>query len=338
MKKYDRALFDKKILMLSDYVDPASYTIEEYEEEQELINRVENDIKEYDIDYKYIEIKETRDLEKLLNKIDRDNTIIFNWCEEINEGTNSGHEVTKLLEKYDVIYTGPNTKGLLLSVDKSRVKKILIENGISTPAYSMVQTIEDANKIDFDYPKIVKLNDMHGSIAISNDNIVENKSALLDLCEVMLKCYDSKLIVEDFIEGEEFHVPVWGNDDDIRVLPITKIHFKDELNKINTYEAKFVRDSLQFNSTLYELVPEADQQKYLDIISDEIIQAYKKLHMRDYGRFEIRIKDNRPFILDANPNPMLYVQSALFDGAHKLGYNMGETILKICEHSLLRNN
>ena len=85
--------------MLSDYVDPATYTQEELTKEKAFINAIRGQIGKYSIPIDYIEVKTLRDIQTALAKYNKQKTVIFNWCETLDGTDTEATDVTKYLEK-----------------------------------------------------------------------------------------------------------------------------------------------------------------------------------------------------------------------------------------------
>lgn len=343
MKKYDSRLYKRKIIMISDYAEPETYSGDELENEKMLLEKFHQEIYKYNIPFVYEEFKKLDQLTHYLKKLNKDEVIIFNWCEEVDGIENSGHRVTQLLENNNFIFTGGNSENIITTTDKILTKDILIKNNVKTPDYIILNSEDDLDNKKFIkdnvfFPSIVKLAYGHCSAGITNENIVYTLEQLEAIASKMFIKYSKPLLIERFIEGDEYAVPVWGNNKNVEILPISEITFKNnETNKIQTEASKFNYLSDEFNNTVCSLVDNSNQNKIIKSIFSDIQKAYIKLDIHDYARFELRQSKNVYYIIDVNVNPALCLDGSLFEGSKMLGYNAGETILKICEFSLLRN-
>jgi D-alanine-D-alanine ligase len=67
-------------------------------------------------------------------------------------------------------------------------------------------------------------------------------------------------------------------------------------------------------------------------------RAYRTLHLRDYGRVDLRLRpDGKIFILEANPNPDLAYGEEVAEAAEKAGCSYEHLIAQIINQTLKRN-
>jgi len=338
MKKFDKDLLNKNILMLSDYVCENNYHKKELEDERFLIKKFKEEIEKYKLNFFYVEIKTLKELKAVLKNVNLPGTVIYNWCEEVDQKEGSGYLVAKYLSDNNYIFTGSDYKALKFANNKTDVKKILESNGILTPKFVEIKKIEDTKNINIPYPIIVKYNNLHSSVGISARNIVNNKRECVRICREMLEKKESSLIAETYIEGDEFLVGVWGFSSNLQVLPIVKVEFLDKnINDIQTYRAKFKLDSKQYKNTIYKFVDKKADSAIKKIVGNDALLAAKLLNLEGYSRFEFRGAGSKYYLIDANPNPALCQECFIFISAKVLGYNYGETILKLCEFALKKH-
>lgn len=338
MKIFDPELFKRKIIMISDFVDSSEYLLGELEPENELINLFKSGMKDLGADFRYVEVKTLDDLDKALKGCNRYNSIIFNWCEEIEGKHNSSYLVTEYLDKKNLIYTGAASDCLKLTGSKVDTKVALENVGLVTPKYFVVEDNDDIEDITISSPSIVKLANEHCSLGMEGDNLVENNQQLLALSSRLLPKYQQKILVEEFIDAPEYTASVWGNDRGAEVVAYFSVLFADKsIGKFQTNTAKNMEWTPEYANTSYVAVDKATREEFEKNISKDILKAYNTLRLRDYGRFEIRIRDGVCYFLDANANPMLWLNNEFFIQTQKMGYSVAGFILKVCEFALHRS-
>ena len=338
MQCFSQDLLKKHIIMLSDYVVPETYSKRDARDENSFISKIEQEVKRYKVDFEYVELKNIRELKKTLSKLDKKETIIFNWYESVNGKGNMGYLVTKVLDEKGFIYTGADTGCLKLTSNKLNTKKVLIKNGIITPDFHLLSSGTNFNNQDLLYPIILKLYDRHSSESITNKSVIEDRSQLKHQAKKLIKMYKTKLLAEEYIDGQEFTVPVWGNNKEVSIMPIYKVHFSNNsINKIFTKKAKENCYSKAAGNTEVSLENFNNSPKLLASIKNAVTNAYRCLEFKDYGRFDLRVRNGIAYVMDANPNPLLGSYYTFSRSAKHLGYNCGETILQICEFALKRN-
>lgn len=166
--------------------------------------------------------------------------IIFNWCEEIPGIKRSEWLVAKKLEMLGYTFTGAGSEALSLAQDKYRVKVILDEALIPTPTWQVFDSSDVRNwKI---FPAIVKPRNEHCSAGITPESVIMNQTDLKNRISFILNKYSQPALVEDFIDGREFHVSVLGNET-LMVLPVAEMdfsYFGNIKDRLCTYDSKFI--------------------------------------------------------------------------------------------------
>ena len=328
-------LKNRDIVMISDYVD--DYDEEDINEEQKFLEAIKKQIEKDGKKFYFIEIKNLEELDKELNKFDPKDVIIFNWCEEIYGKPNSGPQITKYLDKKGFIYTGADTQTLELNQNKIKVKDLLIKNGVSTPKYFLAKINEPVKVHDgITFPLIVKTSKEHGSLGITDKSVVTNYDELVEQVNIVFKDFKQDAMVEKFIDGPEYHVTVWGNGEP-QVLPLIEIDYTKSQGKkfkLQNYDSKWTKGSRD-----YEVTKIKKPEGLTDYITKEIEQlalaTFKITKCRGYARFEIRVQNNIPYIIDVNANPAFLPHVSVLKSAKLAGYNNGRAVEKICEFSLI---
>ncbi len=338
MQTFDPELFKRKIIMISDFVDPSEYLPGELEPENELIDLFKSGMKDLNVDFEYVEVKTFDDLDKVLEGCTKNNSIIFNWCEEIEGKHNSSHLVSEYLDKRGLIYTGADATCLLLTGSKVATKVALEKAGLATPEYWVLKEDSNIENCDISYPAIVKLANEHCSIGMEGDNLVRDNQQLSALVSRLFLKFKQDILVEEFIDAPEYTASVWGNNSSAEVVAYFNVLFADKnIGQFQTNTAKNMEGTAEYANTTFVAVDDETQKKFEKNISKDILKAYNTLCFRDYGRFEIRIRDGVCYFLDANANPMLWLNNEFFIQTQKIGYSVAGFILKVCEFALHRN-
>ena len=182
-----------------------------------------------------------------------------------------------------------------------RVKTILDKASIPTPAWRIFNSPDVQDWQIF--PAIVKPQNEHCSAGITPESVVMNQTDLKNRISFILDKYSQPALVEDFIDGREFHVAVWGNEK-ITVLPAAEMDFAcfgNMKDRLCTYEAKFIPGSQHYEEikTLLPAPLSEDEKKAMEKVCCD---AYRATGCRDYARMDIRLRDNVFYVLDVNPN------------------------------------
>ena len=271
------------------------------------------------------------DIARHLLPFDPAKYIIFNWCEGLPGIENSESLVIKNLERLGYTFTGADSETLSLAYDKYRVKVILDKFSIPTPDWKIFNSpdIQDW-KI---FPAIVKPQNEHCSAGITPESVVMNQPDLKDRISFILSKYSQPALVEDFIDGREFHVSVWGNET-LTVLPAAEMDFSSFGNmndRLCTYDAKFIPGSRHYEKieTLLPAPLTDDEKKALEEVCGS---AYRATGCRDYARMDIRLRDNVFYVLDVNPNADISSDASMACAAEADGISyaqMGSLIVRM---------
>ncbi|MBN1355075.1 ATP-grasp domain-containing protein [bacterium] len=258
-----------------------------------------------------------------LSRFDPAKHIVFNWCESLPGILHSEQLVAGCLEELGFVFTGAGSEALRLASDKREVKKILDGADIPTPEWRIYELPEpgDWNR----FPAIVKPVNEHCSIGITSESVVMTPGELSIRIDFVLKTYDQPALVEDFIDGRELHVSLWGNGH-IEMLPPAEMDFSlftGVQDRLCTYEAKFLPGSRHYEGIRTLLPAPLDPVEY-ESMGRVCKAAYAAIGCRDYGRIDLRIRDGVFYILDVNPNADISADASLACAADLAGYSYGD--------------
>lgn len=263
------------------------------------------------------------DIARHLHSFDPSEHIIFNWCESLPGLRHSEWLVAKRLEMLGFTFTGADSETLALSQDKFKVKALLDQAGIPTPAWHIFHHDEPVEWNRF--PAIVKPVNEHCSAGITRDSVVLNPAELRNRIPFILDTYDQPAMVEDFIDGREFHVSVWGNEK-LTVLPVAEMDFSffnDVKDRLCTYDSKFIPGSDHYEKIETRL-PAPLAAEEMAALEKVCCDAYRTLGCRDYARMDIRLRDHVFYVLDVNPNADISHEASMACAAEVAGFSYGQ--------------
>jgi D-alanine-D-alanine ligase len=120
-------------------------------------------------------------------------------------------------------------------------------------------------------------------------------------------------MAESYIDGRELSVTVLGNIPNLLVLPAKEILFSQKFGSIPhivTYDSKWTEDSKDYQGSLGLACPAILDSQEKSALDRVVRQAVAALGVRDYARFDIRLKNRIPYIIDYNANPALGYDAA----------------------------
>ncbi|HOK04783.1 MAG TPA: hypothetical protein PLN24_05990 [Victivallales bacterium] len=229
---------------------------------------------------------------------------IFNLCEGFRGNPKLEMNIAALLELLYIPYTGCSAKTLLLAQDKEKAKIIVKKNDILTPEFQTIFCPED--KINIDFPIFLKPPFEDGSIGISEKSYVRNYKEFKIQTKNLIARFGKPVLAEKYIDGREFNVAIFGNKNEIRVLPPAEIVFKDfpsNKAKIVSYEAKWKENTKFYRNTESHCPAEIP-----DYISKKLMslgrKIYKIFEADSYARVDFRLNAKEEiYFLEFNPNP-----------------------------------
>jgi D-alanine-D-alanine ligase len=231
--------------------------------------------------------------------------IVFNIAEGLR-GPSREAQIPAMLEMLGIPYTGSDSLTLGICLDKSRTKEILAHNGISTPAFAVLNSLDQLSDINLALPCIVKPLHEGSSKGIYDASVVRTKDELQCQVKKVIVEYEQPALVEEFLSGREFTVAMLGNNSDLRILPIVEIKFDSlpqGVNPIYSYEAKWIWDTIDKPIDVHECPANIDikLQKQIEAVCRD---TYRVLRCRDWCRIDIRLDEHgRPNVLELNPLP-----------------------------------
>jgi D-alanine-D-alanine ligase len=262
-------------------------------------------------------------LPRRLTDFSPEDYVVFNWCESLPGVPHSEALVAEILESMNFVYTGSDAAVLALSEDKWRVKRFLRKAGIPTPRWHLYHSRKCGEWNCF--PAIVKAACEHCSEGITPDSVVMNQEDLLERIGYVLDTYGQPALVEDFIDGREFHVSLWGNGH-IDMLPPVEMDFSaftEVHDRLCTYDAKFVPDSKHYKEIGTLLPAPLDAEAY-QRLKEVAVAAFRAVGCRDYARLDIRLRDGEFHVLDVNPNADISADASMACAAEVAGYSYGQ--------------
>ncbi len=228
--------------------------------------------------------------------------VVLNWCESIPGLEKSEPLVPVALETLGFTYTGSPPEVLSLSWDKRSVKRLLSQAGIPTPRW---KAYSSPLCCDWEiFPAIVKPALEHCSLGLSPSSVVMDGRELAEQVEKVLEEMRQPAMVEDFIDGPEFHVNLWGNGA-VQVLPPAEMDFslfQDPRDRLCTFDSKFTPGSRHYEG-IQVRVPCSLSPSQLESLERISLGAYKAVGCRDYARMDLRLRGDHFYVLDVNPNP-----------------------------------
>src|SRR5689334_6173314 len=161
--------------------------------------------------------------------------LVFNIAEGV-AGRNREAAVPALCELLGIPYTGSDAATLSIALDKALSKRVLMQHGILTAEFQLMETGRERLSPKLKFPLIVKPNHEGSSKGVSaHASVVDDEESLRAVVKELIDRYRQPALVEDYIAGREFTVGLLG-DKRPRALPPMEILFKDKSNPRPVYD------------------------------------------------------------------------------------------------------
>jgi D-alanine-D-alanine ligase len=228
------------------------------------------------------------------------------------------------LELLGIPYTGSGVMASAVAMDKVMTKRIWIAEGLPTPQWRLLAAGQHGREVTrtvpdmLGLPLIVKPAREGSSFGVTK---VAGYSGMSEAVTLAAQ-FDSDVLCEEFIDGEEVTCPVLGEGDAAVALPVIRIVAPDGNYD---YEHKYVS-----NDTRY-LVPSGLPAHEEAEIQRIVVKAYRLLGCRGWGRADlmIRASDRKPFLLEMNTSPGMTSHSLVPKSAAAAGMDYEQLCLHL---------
>ncbi|MFH1645946.1 MAG: ATP-grasp domain-containing protein [Candidatus Omnitrophota bacterium] len=265
--------------------------------------------------------------------------VVFNLTEVFRGKSHLDKNVVWILEMLGIAHTGGSPSTLLVCNNKALSKKILSFHRIKVPnfyTFGFNRKVWLPKKLRV--PLIVKPLGDEASRGISQASIVDNEDSLVERVKFIHDRIKLEAIVEEYIDGREMYVGVFGHKR-VKVLPPIEMKFgnvPEDEPRVATYRAKW-DDNYRKKWGIKNVGVGSISESLLSKINKTCIRAYKALNISSYVRFDIRIgSDNEVYILEINANPCLAKDDDFAHAATRADISYNRLVQKLLVSALKR--
>lgn len=262
--------------------------------------------------------------------------LVFNMSEAFSGKRDFEPNLTALMQLVGVPFTGAGPMSLQLCKDKGLTKIILGYHQIRTPKFVVARKSKPIQSLKkFQFPAFIKPLQLESSEGISQVSYAENEKETLARVKFIHERLGVDAIIEEFIDGRDVYVSILGNEK-LSVFPPRELFFKqvpDDEPKFATFRSKWdaeYRKKWGIDSGWVTQMSESTERKLADICK----KIYRLLQIQGFGRIDLRIKDDKIYFIEANPNPSIAKKEDYALSANKAGVEYEELIAKIVSLSL----
>ncbi len=236
--------------------------------------------------------------------------------------------VQGMLDVLKIPYTFSGVQASSLAMDKNKTKRLVATEGVLVaPQIEINKQSYQKNPQQFldqiSGKVVIKPNRIGSSFGVTiSDNKEEIKQAIDKAFE-----HDSEVLVEKYIKGKEFTVPVLGNKN-LQALPVIEIVPKNG-SEFFDFKAKYYEEYRE------EIVPAKISQELTKQLQAQGIKIHKLLGCRGVSRSDFIVTDsNEIYFLEINTIPGLTGASLVPKAAAAAGMTYSQLLDKIIDLAL----
>ncbi len=201
-----------------------------------------------------------------------------------------------ILEEMEMPFVGSDSFTIALATDKSLAKRLWDKAGLPTSPFHVARTELDCeifrDKPPFPYPLFIKPVAGRGSAGITEESVIEDYDQLVKGVRERYRTIGQPVLIERFLKGREVTQCVLGNGGDMRVLPPLGITYAEGSVTL-TFGKKELDDD-----TFVCPAPLSDEEAKM--MAELAKKAYTTLGFKDFGRIDVILTEDGPFLLEAN--------------------------------------
>lgn len=248
------------------------------------------------------------DINDAISKIKAENPkFIFNLVEGID---NDGQLITiapSILDYLKIPYTGCNKESMFITSNKVLTKKIMQASGI--PNAEWVTLDKEKDNVFLENERyIVKATWEDASIGLDEDAVVSptSKEDLINIIKTKKEKYNIDFFAERYIHGRDFTISMVARQQ----APICEVtffgYYDDDKARVFDYNAKWVKDTPEYDNTDIEFEFEDISQETKDEMKKIATECWDIFNLKGYARVDFRVDEQgKPFVLEVNPNPCI---------------------------------
>jgi D-alanine-D-alanine ligase len=231
----------------------------------------------------------------------------------------------ELLEILGIPFTGPGAAACARCMDKVQAKHAMREAGIPTPdwfafnetAFRELGAADALGQIEqrLGFPLVVKPSRSGSSLGVRFAAAQAEVPAAL----VAAFSYDSRVLLERFVDGRELAVSVLGDE----ALPVVEVI--PAAGDRYDFEARYEIGRSRF------VCPAALGDEEERAVTEAALATYRTLGATGFARVDVILGDDGPWVLEANAIPGLTDTSLLPQAAEAAGLRFEQLVERILD-------
>lgn len=193
-----------------------------------------------------------------------------------------------LLKLSGIPFVGAGVLGSAVGMDKDTMKRLFRDAGIPIGKFITIRSVDSINfnkiKKELGLPLFIKPVNMGSSVGISK---VKSKNEFEKAIKEAFK-FDTKVIIEEFIDGREIECSVLGNENPVASVP-GEIIVNQEFY---SYDAKYI------DTGSVTEIPAKVEKKTIKKIQNIAVQVFQTLNCEGMGRVDFFLKKNGSIVVN----------------------------------------
>lgn len=238
--------------------------------------------------------------------------LVVNLVEDIGASSRTIADVPALLAGVGVRYTGSDAKAMALTTDKLVAKRLMVQNGIPTPAWiepatGVVKGVGGAGRSgDSITAWLVKPVAEEASVGLDPGCLCGSDTVAAVLADRKAR-FGGAWFAEEFVDGREFNLSVLDGPAGPEVLPVAEMQFLDfppERPRILDYAAKWHQDSFEYRHTVRAFRTLSKARPLAARLGELALRCWRVFGLAGYARVDVRLDAaGTPLVLEVNANP-----------------------------------
>ena len=258
--------------------------------------------------------------------------LCINFTDSVRGSLSLAAIIPGLFDFLNIPYVGANNLSLALNSNKYLTKTLLEAWEIPTPQYQLFRNPDQELEYELRYPLILKLNEEHGGVGISERSVVTNEKELRKQLAWLFRTYKQNVLAEEFIEDSTELTGLVLESQRINIY-ISERQYKPTTKgfKLLTFETTYAEEYGHKNTIKHkQFVDKAGN------IRRDIRLAFDILKMDDFGRFDILLdKYGNHYVVDCNANPSFGPDEAVANIARVNDHSFRELLIRVLQRNYL---
>jgi len=238
----------------------------------------------------------------------RGDTVVFNKSRGYT-GLERKIFVPAICNMYHLPFVGTSAYPMTLARHKFHTNLILSALGLKVPVAAIYYPRQKVTDFRLDFPVILKPNHESGALGITENSVFNSFRGINDAVEDLYHRFNQPVIIEEYIDGEEWKVAVIGNRPSTRALGCVGV-MKGGKQLIGSLQSR--QDVVGGNLEYY--LPDN-----LDLVKEALTQAvtiHDAMECNDYSRCDFRINTKGELIcMEVSTHPELNYDSSFIRAA-----------------------